>query len=89
LLVSAAPFAPLFIDHAHKFAVATMQQNNQAENRFALWREALEIGMEANMLGLGPGPHLVNSSGSGRRLTNSRRTTRCSTCLPKAGSLPC
>jgi hypothetical protein len=60
LLVSAAPFAPTFIDHAQKFAVATMQQNNQAENRFALWREALEIGMEANMLGLGPGPHLVN-----------------------------
>jgi len=59
-LVSAAPFAPSIINHAHNFASATMEQNNQAENRFKLWREALEIGLESNMLGLGPGPHLVD-----------------------------
>jgi len=59
LLVSAAPFAPAMIDRTEEFAAATMEQNDQAENRFKLWREALVIGMEANMLGLGPGPHLV------------------------------
>ena len=51
---------PALLDHAQTFASATMEQNNQAENRFALWREALEIGLDANMLGLGPGPHLVD-----------------------------
>jgi O-antigen ligase len=60
LLVSAAPFGPALLQRAQTFASATMEQNNQAENRFALWREALDIGLDAHMLGLGPGPHLVD-----------------------------
>lgn len=60
MLVSAAPFAPTMIEKAEQFATSTMEQNNQAENRFKLWQEALEIGINAGMLGLGPGPHLVN-----------------------------
>jgi hypothetical protein len=59
-LVSAAPFAPMAIEQAQKFAVETMEKNDQAENRFKLWAEAVEIGIKAGMLGLGPGPHLVN-----------------------------
>jgi hypothetical protein len=60
LIVSAAPFAPSIIDQAEKFAIETMEKNDQAENRFKLWSEAIEIGIGAGMLGLGPGPHLVN-----------------------------
>jgi hypothetical protein len=60
LIASAAPFAPSIVDHAEKFATATMEQNDQAENRFKLWREAMDIGFDSWMLGLGPGPHLVN-----------------------------
>jgi O-antigen ligase len=60
MLASAAPFAPAVIDHSLKETSAMMEKNNQAENRFKLWREALTIGIEANMLGLGPGPHLVH-----------------------------
>lgn len=60
LLASAAPFAPSIIDQVEKFATATMEQNDQAENRFKLWREAMDIGFDSWMLGLGPGPHLVN-----------------------------
>jgi hypothetical protein len=60
LLASAAPFAPSIADQAEKFAASTMEQNDQAENRFKLWREAIDIGFDSWMLGLGPGPHLVN-----------------------------
>jgi hypothetical protein len=60
LLVSAAPFAPAAIERAQNFAAETMAKNDQAENRFKLWSEAIDIGIEAGMLGLGPGPHLVN-----------------------------
>jgi hypothetical protein len=60
LLASAAPFAPSVVDQAEKFATSTMEQNDQAENRFKLWREAMDIGFDSWMLGLGPGPHLVN-----------------------------
>lgn len=59
-LVAAAPFAPAAFEHAQKFAVETMEKNDQAENRFKLWSEAIEIGVGAGMMGLGPGPHLVN-----------------------------
>jgi len=59
-VVSAAPMVPTIVDKAGKFAVETMEKNEQAENRFKLWREAIEVGTRAGMLGLGPGPHLVN-----------------------------
>ena len=59
LLASAAPFAPSMADQAQKFATTTMAENDQAENRFKLWREAIDIGFDSWMLGLGPGPHLV------------------------------
>jgi len=62
LLASATPFAPAIIDQAQKFAIETMEKNDQAENRFKLWREAIDIGIEAGGLGLGPGPHLVNKA---------------------------
>jgi O-antigen ligase len=59
LLGSAAPFAPSIADQAQKFATSTMEENDQAENRFKLWREAIDIGFDSWMMGLGPGPHLV------------------------------
>lgn len=59
-LVSAAPFASKILEKAQDSAVATMQQNDQAEGRFRLWRDAVDVGLDAGMLGLGPGPHLVS-----------------------------
>lgn len=59
MLASAAPFAPIVMDRAEKFVTSTMEQNNQAEHRFILWREAADLGLNSWMLGLGPGPHLV------------------------------
>jgi hypothetical protein len=47
------------VEHA-RLRRGTMEKNDQAENRFKLWSEAIEIGVSAGMLGLGPGPHLVN-----------------------------
>lgn len=59
-LASAAPFVPAALERAEQYVVETMEKNDQAENRFKLWSEAIEIGLNAGMLGLGPGPHLVN-----------------------------
>lgn len=59
LIAAAAPFAPRILDHARQMAIKTMDQNDQAANRFLLWSEATEIGLNSGMLGLGPGPHLV------------------------------
>ncbi len=58
-LVSTAPFAPKIIEKAHEVATETMEENDQAEGRFRIWRDAMEIGFDAGMMGLGPGPHLV------------------------------
>jgi hypothetical protein len=33
--------------------------DRDASQRFGLWREAFEIGVQSGMLGLGPGPHLL------------------------------
>jgi len=59
VLVATAPFAPTVIEKARQTATETMEKNDQAEGRFTLWDDAIEVGLGAGMLGLGPGPHLV------------------------------
>lgn len=59
LLASVAPFAPKIAENARQAIVETMTENDQAEDRFRLWSEAVEIGLKSGMLGLGPGPHLL------------------------------
>lgn len=59
LLIAAAPFAPAISDKARAVAIETMEKNDQAEGRFELWRDSMEVGLKSGLLGLGPGPHLV------------------------------
>lgn len=61
-LLGAAPFMPAAIEKAQESAVAMMEQNDQAEDRFALWRAATEIGLDAAMMGMGPGPHITSKA---------------------------
>lgn len=59
ILVLAVPFTPKVLEKAQQVAIETMEHNDQAEGRFRLWRDAIDVGLEAGMLGLGPGPHLI------------------------------
>lgn len=59
LLASVTPFTPKIAENARQAIVETMSENDQAEDRFRLWSEAVDIGLKSGMLGLGPGPHLL------------------------------
>lgn len=41
---------------------AMYSKSDQGEERFALWAEAIEKGFSSYLLGLGPGPHLLEKS---------------------------
>lgn len=63
ILASAAPFGYSLAVEARGLAMGMSKDNGkdavrEAELRFALWREAIDRGLESGMLGLGPGPHL-------------------------------
>ncbi len=63
VLVSAAPFGSLIAVEAEGFAREMSRENyerteEKTEQRFDLWSQAIVRGVEAGMLGLGPGPHL-------------------------------
>jgi hypothetical protein len=62
LLLALAPFAPAVVAHAQNFSTETFEDNDQGETRLNLWKEAVGIGVEAKMLGFGPGPHLTSKS---------------------------
>jgi O-antigen ligase len=57
---AAVPAAPLVATKFEQTVNKMMDDNNQAETRFKLWREAVEIGFKSWMLGYGPGPHLTS-----------------------------
>jgi hypothetical protein len=59
LAVAALPFAPAALDRAETKYEALYNEDSQGDLRFHLWAEAIEKGMTAAMLGLGPGPHLT------------------------------
>ncbi len=63
VLASAAPLGSSILVQAEDLAKQMAKGNGkyaeeEAELRFALWREAISRGVESGMLGLGPGPHL-------------------------------
>lgn len=63
LLLAAAPFAIRATSDTTHLAMGLMKKGGgeakqEADLRFALWHEAIGIGLRASMLGLGPGPHL-------------------------------
>jgi hypothetical protein len=60
LLASVAPFARS-IDNGTQALVQDLAKGDEqdtAQVRLALWQKAIERGMDSDMLGLGPGPHL-------------------------------
>jgi hypothetical protein len=59
LAVAALPFAPAAIERAEAKYEALYNEDSQGDLRFHLWAEAIDKGMDAAMLGLGPGPHLT------------------------------
>jgi len=62
LTVGALPLAPAAIERLEAKSEALYNEDSQGDLRFHLWGEALEKGMGAVMLGLGPGPHLTKKA---------------------------
>ena len=60
LLASAAPFARAIDTDTLALAqdLAKGDEQDTAQVRLAIWHKALERGLDSDMLGLGPGPHL-------------------------------
>jgi O-antigen ligase len=61
-LIPLAVFSPVLLEKAEKYSDRMFADNDQGETRINLWKEAISIGLEAKMLGLGPGPHLRSKS---------------------------
>lgn len=59
LAVAALPFAPAAIERGEAKYAALYNEDSQGDLRLHLWTEAIEKGIGAAMLGLGPGPHLT------------------------------
>jgi hypothetical protein len=62
LVVAAVPFAPAALEHTEAYSTEVYNEDNQGDARLDLWREALAKGLDAGMLGLGPGPHLTSKA---------------------------
>jgi hypothetical protein len=62
LAVGALPLAPAAVERLEAKYTALYDEDSQGDLRFHLWAEALEKGMSAGMLGLGPGPHLTKKA---------------------------
>jgi O-Antigen ligase len=61
-VLAAVPFAPAAIERAEAQSEAVYDEDGQGDARLHLWKEAIEKGMDAAMLGLGPGPHLTSKA---------------------------
>jgi O-antigen ligase len=61
LAAGALPLAPAAVEFLQAKSEALYQEDNQGDLRFHLWAEAFDKGMDAAMLGLGPGPHLTRT----------------------------
>ena len=62
LAVGALPLAPVVVEQVETKSAALYAEDNQGDLRFHLWAEAVDKGMRAAMLGLGPGPHLTEKA---------------------------
>jgi hypothetical protein len=61
-VAAAIPLASDAIERAEAQSEALYDEDGQGDLRLHLWKEALEKGMDAGMLGLGPGPHLTSKA---------------------------
>jgi hypothetical protein len=62
LTVGALPLVPAAVGSVEARSEALYDEDSQGDLRFKLWAEAYDKGMEAWMLGYGPGPHLTKKS---------------------------
>lgn len=62
LAVAALPFAPAAVERVEAEFQAVYDEGSQGDLRLRLWTEAIDKGMDAAMLGLGPGPHLTSKA---------------------------
>jgi hypothetical protein len=60
LPITAIPYAVSATTFAENFAENMYEDNDQGEDRLRLWHEAFSRGMDAGMLGLGPGAHIIS-----------------------------
>lgn len=68
--VLAAPAAigaslPLLLSSVHQIEdglTSVYDEDGQGDMRLHLWREAIEVGVKADLIGFGPGPHLTSKS---------------------------
>ncbi len=58
--LAAVPAAPAIGDKVQGAIERMMADNDQASERFKLWNEAYDVGVQAMLLGFGPGPHLTS-----------------------------
>ncbi len=61
-IAAAIPLAPAAIEWTEQQSEEVYNEDGQGDLRLNLWKEALEKGMDAAMLGLGPGPHLMSKA---------------------------
>lgn len=57
-----APFARTMLVYAQTQSTAVYEDDDQGDTRLGLWTEAIEKGLEANLVGFGPGAHLTSKS---------------------------
>ncbi len=61
-VASAAPFWSAAVERVEDQSAAVYAEDGQGDLRFHLWAEAWERGIEAGLVGYGPGPHLTSKS---------------------------
>jgi hypothetical protein len=62
IVIAALPFWQTFVKASENYSENMYDDNNQGETRFKLWKEAIAKGLEADLVGYGPGPHLTAKS---------------------------
>lgn len=60
--LSLAPLWSAAAERVEQRAAELYSDNDQGDTRLGLWREAIETGVEAWLIGYGPGPHLTSKS---------------------------
>lgn len=62
LAIAALPLVPAIVERVEAHTAAIYDEDNQGDARLSLWKESIEKGLGAAMLGLGPGPHLTSKA---------------------------
>ncbi|PRY25198.1 O-antigen ligase-like membrane protein [Aliiruegeria haliotis] len=61
-IAASVPFASAALEKLGESTEALYGENEQGDTRLKLWAEALDKGLDAKLIGFGPGPHLTSKS---------------------------